>query len=144
MTMHSTSILLTAVGLLFAPTLAVSSPTRCAQDARVIVGVRDSLYSDILGEQRRLLVHVPEARSAEQRFPVLVLMDGRNNFKHVVGTMDALSRGGTIPPTIVVGIENTDRWRDLTPQAVEGFTTSGGSRDFLGFIEAELLPHIDE
>ena len=105
--MHSTPILLAAVGLLFSPTLAASSPTGSPQDASVVVGVRDSLYSDILGEQRRLLVHVPEARFAEQRFPVLVLMDGRSNFTHVVGTMHALSRGGTIPPTIVVGIENT-------------------------------------
>jgi hypothetical protein len=56
-----------------------------------------------------------------------------------------------VPEMIVVGILNTDRFRDLTPTLVTSGLwvdsangrRSGGGDYFMSFIEKELMPHID-
>lgn len=54
-----------------------------------------------------------------------------------------------IPESIVVCISNVDRRRDFTfPTRNEldkkDFPTTGQSQNFIGFIESELQPYIDE
>lgn len=104
-------------------------------------------------------VHVPSTStssiySAQDRYPVIYLLDGDAHFYSVVGMMHQLSQvnGNTIcPEMIIVGIPNTDRTRDLTPThsdfGLDGDSnfvqTSGGGENFTAFIEKELIPHID-
>jgi predicted alpha/beta superfamily hydrolase len=82
------------------------------------------------------------------------VLDGEKNFTSVVGMVDLLAStyGNTfLPEVIVVGIPNVDRVRDLTPTHVAGglwiddntAKKSGGGEAFMGFIEKELIPHID-
>ena len=64
-----------------------------------------------------------------------------------------MTQGGQIPEMIIVAITNVDRNRDYTPtkyltnlngsSAVENHKTSGGSEQFLQFIEQELLPKVE-
>jgi predicted alpha/beta superfamily hydrolase len=72
---------------------------------------------------------------------------------HAISTIEFLVRNGRMPDLIVVGLENTDRTRDLTPTraAMLGADgkpvptpASGGSDDLIRFIETELLPYIDK
>src|SRR5690606_20610424 len=90
-------------------------------------------------------------KMAEERFPVLYLLDARSQFAHTSQTMNALSGPAmSIPTTIVVSILNTNRTRDLTPTHTnEGFaglddSASGGGEAFLDFIEKELIPYINQ
>src|ERR1022692_1935717 len=126
---------------------------------KIVLGTIDSIHSNILNEQRKIWVYVPEEDPnsifSKQRYPVVFLLDGDAHFYSVVGMIQQLSsvNGNSIcPKMIVVGIPNTDRTRDLTPTHVEvdppfmdsaSSKTSGGGERFIAFIEKELMPHID-
>jgi predicted alpha/beta superfamily hydrolase len=127
-----------------------------AESNKVTIGTIDSLFSKTLNEQREIWVYVPDegTTSPKTKYPVLYLLDGDAHFSSVVGMIQQLStiNGNTIcPEMVVVGITNTDRFRDLTPTHVKkifGDTlqakTSGGGEDFTKFISDELIPYIDD
>ena len=104
-----------------------------------------SLSSSILEEDRDILVSLPadyETRTAT--YPVLYLLDGRQNMMHVAGSIEVLSRTGQVPQMVVVGMPSTNRERDLTPSPMDRFKSSGGGPKFLDFIARELMPHINQ
>ncbi|MCM0041975.1 MAG: esterase family protein, partial [Algoriphagus sp.] len=77
--------------------------------AQVQVGVSDSLYSQVLKEQRRLLIYLPqevrENKDSTMRYPVLYVLDGNTHFLSVAGMVDQLSEQGgnsVLPKMIVV------------------------------------------
>lgn len=122
----------------------------------IVIGKIDSVQSNILGEKRKIWVHVPDgAANSKERFPVVYVLDGDGHFSSVVGMIQQLStiNGNTMcPKMIVVGIPNTDRTRDLTPTHIDAdppfmdstfSKTSGGGENFIAFMEKELIPHID-
>ena len=140
-TAHTFAPLTLALSMLGA---AVAEETR--DDSQVVIGERLTLRSDILDEDRAVWVRVPSGDD-EDRYPVLLLLDGPNHFHHTTGTVDFLARHGRIPPMIVVGVANTDRTRDLTPSAPDDpgrFATAGGADAFLRFLTDELTPWVDE
>ncbi|MGI8735361.1 MAG: alpha/beta hydrolase-fold protein [Pyrinomonadaceae bacterium] len=111
------------------------------------------LKSDVLGEERVILVRTPQGYEAgTQRYPVIYLTDGAAHIAHTSSTVEFLSRNGRMSELIVVGIPNTDRMRDLSPTHVSTagatggpqFPTSGGGDKFLKFIETELIPDIEK
>ncbi len=111
------------------------------------------LKSDVLGEERTILVRTPAGYEAgNQRYPVLYMTDGDRHIGHTGATIEFLSRNGRMSELIVVGITNTDRTRDLSPTHVKTtnpdgnlqFPTSGGGDKFLKFIETELIPDIEK
>jgi predicted alpha/beta superfamily hydrolase len=113
----------------------------------------DSLVieSRILHESRLINVHLPDAyRDGARSFPVLYMPDGGmdEDFPHVVRAVEALVARNEIPPTMVVGIPNTQRRRDLTgPTRVASDSAIaprvGGSADFRAFIRDEVIPVIE-
>lgn len=116
------------------------------------LGFADSIKSMVLNEQRPLLIYTPYSgkktrNNTTQTYPVIYVLDGETNFRSVAITVERLSEVGLCPASIVVGIPNTNRNRDLTPTAVfnntDGVTNSGGGEKFLSFIEKELIPYID-
>lgn len=125
----------------------------------ITIGKMDTVRSKILKETRRIWVYVPASANnkmyTKQVYPVVYLLDGPSHFHSVSGLVQQLSfvSGNTVlPEMIVVGIQNTDRTRDLTPthsttsifgQTPEMLKTSGGADNFLAFIEKELMPYID-
>jgi predicted alpha/beta superfamily hydrolase len=123
-------------------------------DDPITIGERITIKSKILDEERTILVSIPPGyEQTTQHFPVLYMTDGGAHFSHTRGTVDFLSRNGLMPQVIIVGINNTDRTRDLTPTHVPSRTingrtfenpTSGGANKFLKFFSKELFPYIDE
>jgi uncharacterized protein len=110
---------------------------------------RLTLRSRVLGEERVLAVVTPASYAGSlERYPVLYLTDGDAQIGHARATVEFLARNGLMPETVLVGILNTSRTRDLTPtrgtdaERTE-FPTAGGGERFLDFIQQELIPAID-
>ena len=125
--------------MLVAP-LAASAATQAPEP--VVVGETFQIESKVLAETRTYVVQTPDYyKKRTDAYPVLVLLDAENSFGYVSGAVHLLSANGRIPAMIVVGINNTDRSRDMTPTKLKaGF---GGADKFLSFIADELLPTID-
>ncbi|MBK9256080.1 MAG: alpha/beta hydrolase [Saprospiraceae bacterium] len=127
------------------------------ENGNIVIGKIDSVQSNILGENRKIWVYVPDgAVNNTERFPVVYVLDGNGHFSSVVGMIQQLStiNGNMMcPKMIVVGIPNTDRTRDLTPTKIDSdpfmptdsafYKTSGGGEKFISFIEKELMPLIE-
>ncbi len=123
----------------------------------IIIGKIDSIDSKILNEQRKVWVYVPDgnvnSRFIKKKYPVVYLLDGHLHFHSVVGMIQQLSSvndNTIVPEMIVVGIPNTNRFRDLTPtNDYSSFfdstmvANSGGGENFISFLEKELIPKID-
>ena len=117
-------------------------------------GARVAIKSEVLGEERVILIRTPPGYERNgQRYPVLYMTDGGAHLGHTSATIEFLSGNGRMPEMIVVAITNTDRTRDLTPTNASmprpdgtemNFPTSGGSDKFLKFIETELIPKIEK
>ena len=113
------------------------------------VSMRISIQSSILQEERPIRIHLPRKyESSGGRYPVLFVLDADQEglFKDAVTDAGLLADRGEIPAMIIVGIENTDRLRDMNVPDFEyqGEAIVGGAGKFLDFIEKELVPYIDE
>lgn len=115
------------------------------QTASVVHNVH-KINSSILGEERTVLVRVPAGyNQADARFPVVYMLDAHAPQNAMMaGMLDAQAWGGTMPEMILVGIQNTNRNRDLTPTKTEQRAGSGGGDKFLEFIEKEVVPTVEK
>ncbi|HUR82709.1 MAG TPA: alpha/beta hydrolase-fold protein [Thermoanaerobaculia bacterium] len=104
--------------------------------APLTIGQTFTLRSKVLREERRINVYLPAAYAKDARLPVLYMPDGglREDFLHIAGLVQVLSGNAGMRPFILVGIENTDRRRDMT----------AGSANFRKFISDELMPSVDK
>jgi len=113
----------------------------------VVIGKYRVIHSHILNEDRLLLVHLPrEYGDTQLRYPVLYLLyvDIYNYFADAAIITEKLGSTGEIPPVIIIGVANTNRYRDLLPVKTRDRNDSGEADNFLRFIEEELIPHIDK
>ncbi len=104
-------------------------------------------------ETRIINVYVPPGYAPDGqggRYPTLYMPDGgvREDFPHLANALDAAIRAGTVRPMLLVGIENTQRRRDMTgPTTVASdrdiAPRVGGSAAFRAFIADELIPAIE-
>ncbi|MBS1586263.1 MAG: alpha/beta hydrolase [Bacteroidetes bacterium] len=142
---------------LLTPALALSiCLTASAQELKqqpIVLGNTVRLYSKQLGENRSLNIYLPDGYNDNDtaEYPVIYLLDGGvdEDFIHVVGlvqfnTFPWINR---IPKSIVVGIVNTDRKRDMSfPTTIakdkKQYPTTGGSAKFIAFLGEELQPYI--
>ncbi len=68
-------------------------------------GHKYQIQSKILGEERQLLIYVPdEYQKSTDKFPVIYILDGNIHFKHAVVTVETLQMKGQIPASILVAI----------------------------------------
>ena len=129
------------------PRLAETTRRRMKQDGSpVAIGTYRVIRSAVMAEERPLLIHLPEdyARTT-LRYPVLFHLYGQqvtNYFADAVMTAERLGGTAEIPPMIVVGVANTDRYRDCLPLQADGKGPGGADR-FLRFFAEELIPFID-
>lgn len=109
------------------------------------------INSHVLGELRTINVWTPPSyEHGRQPLPVMYMPDGglQEDFPHIANTMAALIAQGKIPAMILVGIENTQRRRDLTGPTSEKRDKKiapeiGGSEKFRKFIRDELFSEIN-
>lgn len=110
------------------------------------------IVSKQVKETRTINVWTPaDYKTTSKALPVMYMADGgvKEDFPHIANTLAALIMAKKIPPMILVGIENTQRRRDLT-----GFTkvekdkkiapVVGGSAKFRAFISEELFTEINK
>jgi predicted alpha/beta superfamily hydrolase len=142
---------LLGVGLLFAAAPRQAHAQTRAAATPLCIGETFTLASEVLGETRRLNVYVPPIYrdSATVRLPVLYMPDGglAEDFLHVAGLVQVLVGNGTMRPFILVGIENTQRRRDLTGPTTNAddkkiASRVGGSAALRQFIRRELMPAV--
>jgi predicted alpha/beta superfamily hydrolase len=117
----------------------------------LVIGETFTIDSRILSETRRINVYAPPgyAETPGARLPVLYMPDGgvAEDFLHVAGLVQVSVGNGTMRPFLLVGIENTERRRDMTG-ATENENDKkiaprvGGSAAFRKFIRAELMPQV--
>ncbi|GGE87305.1 hypothetical protein SAMN05443634_107150 [Chishuiella changwenlii] len=111
-----------------------------------------TINSEKLNEKRVINVWVPkDYTKSTDSLTVVYMPDGgiQEDFPHVANTLKKLIKDKKIEPVILVGIENIQRRKDLTPKTeVEDdkkvAPIVGGSSDFRDFINDELFPEIEK
>jgi hypothetical protein len=136
-------------------TLCTAAPSQANTQSHrepLVIGDTFTIRSTELNEVRRINVYAPPGykKSSTLRLPVLYMPDGgmHEDFLHIAGLLQISVINGTARPFLLVGIENTERRRDMT-----GPTTNeedrkiaarvGGSAAFRAFIRSELIPEIE-
>ena len=117
----------------------------------LVIGETFTFNSKTLNETRRINVYMLPGytESTQARLPVLYMPDGgmAEDFLHVAGLVQVSVGNGTMRPFLLVGIENTERRRDMTgPTQNEDdkkiAPRVGGSEAFRRFIRDELMPQV--
>ncbi|MBS1523388.1 MAG: alpha/beta hydrolase [Bacteroidetes bacterium] len=119
----------------------------------------DCLFSEILHEKRDVWIYLPKTEDdpelKQHQYPVVYLFDAEEQYAGFRELMQKENTDGSkvFRDTIVVGIRNTNRSRDLTPthsirdskgKRTREFRPSGGGDNFIAFIKEELFPYIEE
>ena len=110
------------------------------------------IESKVLDETRVICIWKPPGyEKTDAKYPVLYMPDGgvKEDFPHIANTISELIAGGEIAPCLVVGIENTQRRRDLTgPSKIKSDADiapiTDGSSKFRKFFQDELFPAIEQ
>lgn len=109
------------------------------------------LFAPTIGEERVINIWLPpNYKSSTETYPVLYMADGgivMEDFPHIANTLAKFIESKAIPPIILVGIENTDRRRDLTgfsdtPKDSVYCPLTDGAKNFRAFITNELFKEI--
>jgi len=128
--------------LLISIALGVFNRRAAAQD---LPGKRDSISSAVLKEKRIIQVVLPRnyKPGSTEKYDVLYVLDDWN-IKTINNVQQFIEDEAYMPPTIIVGILNTDRNRDFLPTHVADNKTSGGADKFLQFFKDELIPYVNK
>lgn len=111
-----------------------------------------TIFSKQVNENRIINIWTPESyEETDEKYPLLYMADGgiKEDFPHIANTLAKLIKENKIPPHILVGIENTERHRDLTSLSevaydLEHLKSTGGSQKFRNFIKDELFIEIQK
>ncbi len=147
--------LLAALALGSTPATPLTAPppgvSIASASAPLSIGETFTLPSKILDETRRINVYRPAGYDVakDMRYPVLYMPDGGmgEDFLHVAGLLQVGIGNGTMRPFLLVGIENTERRRDMTgptddPEDKKIAPHVGGSAAFRDFLAKELMPEV--
>ncbi|MCI0690698.1 hypothetical protein L0337_01680 [candidate division KSB1 bacterium] len=113
--------------------------------------IQTKIHSNILGEEREVIIHLPRNHDSTKKYPVMYVLDGSSEDGHVANKFDILSTAGYAPQAIVVGIPNMsgeNRQRDMTPPYMrmdidKKDSPLGGADKFLSFMESELFAFVE-
>ena len=147
---RSSIVLLSIVCALIGPRLNILAAA-IENTSPLIIGETFLIHSKVLNETRRINVYLPPAYTEfpDARLPVLYMPDGgmAEDFLHVAGLVQVSVGNGTMRPFILVGIENTQRRRDMTGPTENADDKKiaprvGGAEAFRAFIRQELMPQV--
>lgn len=143
--------------LLFSALLCFTTATASALEAPppaatpLVIGESFTIASVALGETRHINVYAARAWDTppDAPLPVLYMPDGgiAEDFLHIAGLLQVSVANGTMRPFRLVGIENTQRRRDLTGPTEDAKDRAiaplvGGSGAYRSFIREELMPQV--
>ncbi|MDE5416887.1 hypothetical protein L3049_02620 [Labilibaculum sp. DW002] len=105
------------------------------------------VYSSVLKEYRDVRILLPnEYNNTYYKYPTIYLLDAETNFDTGIEILSFLMDNHFIPPHIVIGLPNTDRFRDMTPvdsiMNKNIYKTRGGANNFIKSLEQDIFPHI--
>jgi len=120
-----------------------------AQKAQLDADSTEIINSKILGQKRKLLVHLPRDyfKSKNKKYPVLYALDATSHDQDILTASTVLNLAGQIPELIIIGVVNENRKNDLTPHYMpkgEESSNLGNGVDFMSFLENEAIPLIDK
>jgi len=129
---------------------AIHIAANAQNEESILIGKKATIFSTILKENRKIWIYNPGQTAinpiADKRYPVVYVLDGEAHFLSTVGMIQQLSQANgnsILPEMIVVGIENTNRPRDLTPNLVTA-DNNAKVNPFINFLESELIPYVDK
>lgn len=111
-----------------------------------------NIESNQVNETRVINVWTPPLyENSSVSLPVIYMPDGgiKEDFPHIANTIAKLIKEKSIPPIILVGIENTERGRDLTgasevSEDAKYCPLTDGAKNFRAFITEELFSEIEK
>ena len=141
---------LLSIGVVLSGTLTAGPGADALPPAPADSVVQTTYRSDILGQERELIIHLPRGYDPTRRYPVLYVLDGSSQDQPLADKLDSLSRVKVVPQTIVVGIPNmsgSNRTFQLVPpfmrtDPANPESPKGTADRFLEFMEKELIPFI--
>jgi len=119
------------------------------QENQIVFGERVNIKSELLNQERELLVRLPENyEGSTNRYPVMYLLDGSTHFYYVSAFVKSIAAQKYMPEMIIVAVKNINRTHDLTPSAaVHPYygpdPVGGGADKFIQFFSEELVPYIE-
>jgi predicted alpha/beta superfamily hydrolase len=142
------------VAFLLISQLMVAAQETAKEAKPFILGHIDSIKSVHWQQARMLNIYLPPGYEEDSiiQYPVIYLLDGSadEDFIHIAGLIQFLNFPwvNVLPKSILVGIANQDRRRDFTfptknKKDKAASPSSGGSANFIDFIEKELQPYIE-
>ncbi|MDN2710083.1 alpha/beta hydrolase-fold protein [Janthinobacterium sp. SUN118] len=150
--LHLTAALLLSTSSAFHLASAAAPATAVASAATpLVIGESFSIDSRALKEKRHINVYVARAWDTppDAPLPVLYMPDGgvAEDFLHVAGLLQVSVANGTMRPFMLVGMQNTQRRRDLTGPTDSAddrkiAAVVGGSSAYRSFIRDELMPEV--
>ena len=137
---------------LFLPILLLSFAKKPLYNDPIPTHDNFSIDSKHVNETRIINVWTPpNYKESNDRLPVLYMPDGgiKEDFPHIANTIAKLIENKSIPPIILVGIENTKRGRDLTgfsevEEDAKYCPLTDGAKNFREFITDELCTEISK
>lgn len=134
------------VNILFLVTIAFSFPVAGDQSVpqlKVNLGIKTSIDSTHLGEQRDIFIRLPkDYEQTKRQYPVIYLLDANNEILTYLGDLyfysivqiERMINAGDIPEAIIVGIPfSAAQW---------GSNVTTNTDPFRAFLTDELLPSI--
>lgn len=133
-------ILVSTLFLIF-PMTAYSQPKQVVST----VHQQYTIKSLAVGEDRTILVRVPgNYERSQNRYPVIYMLDAHPPQNAMMaGMVEQQVWGDVMSDAIIVGIQNTNRMRDMTPTPGDR-PGAGGADKFLSFIETEVVPFVEK
>ncbi len=128
---------------------APAGPAKVSAAVPIARAERITIRSVVLGEDRELRIAKPaDYDRSDATYPVLYVLDAETAFPVTSEVVRFLSAYSLIPGMIVVGVVNTDRARDMTPNRAvpphERYATAGGADRFLRFLREEAIPLVEK
>ncbi|WP_299156846.1 alpha/beta hydrolase-fold protein [uncultured Tenacibaculum sp.] len=114
--------------------------------------IQDSLYSNVLNEQRNIRIILPKEYkpNSKETYDVIYVLDGKRVAGKISAIHDMTSDWKKIPRCIIVGVDNkyidgvTQRNRDLLPTNLERSPLSGKADNYINFFKEDLIPYINK
>jgi predicted alpha/beta superfamily hydrolase len=110
------------------------------------------LYSQVLHEERELLINLPDHYDSTKKYPVFYVLDGSSLDRNLDQTLDVLTQAHYVHEAIIVGIPNMtaeNRTNNLIPPFMktdpdDALSPFGNGDLLLSFIENEVKSLIEK
>ncbi|MED5595647.1 alpha/beta hydrolase [Janthinobacterium sp. P210006] len=147
----ATALLLSGSAAFQLASAATPAPAAASAATPLVIGESFVIDSKALKEKRHINVYMARAWDTppDAPLPVLYMPDGgvAEDFLHVAGLLQVSVANGTMRPFMLVGMQNTQRRRDLTGPTENAEDRKiapvvGGASAYRDFIRDELMPEV--